>query len=924
MPMRSASMPLAPSYEIILKPLSNPELGDIGIDETLFAVGRTEPPFDGYPSAVVTDLSRRHARIFCENGVVHVADMGSKNGTTVNGTDVRQKTARLQNGDEIRFGRTLAYRVELAQRPPVSPARLVSLTLQPTQEQLDLQPIVVVEFPFLIGKADAAFARYKEANPHQVNYLSRRHAHVFLRRGMPYVEDLGSTNGTFVNGKRLDEHAVALQPDDTLAFGGHHFVYKVSLQTEDLQADPTLTRFATVMSGPAGAADTLAGSAAGAASAPAPVPANGSKGNKADTHGVLPPALQPSRQPGPQPGLRPGPQPGRQNPDRPGAASAMTAAATATAAAADAARDNTLDPEKTTFIAAANSFLDIFCIDQAALEIPAAPPASVSGPEQTAQAGTRGDANRAGRRRPRNRWAIMAAEIAGLLAGPQRQRLMRRLRWGIAALCGAVAIGMMVYTGGSDVRRIKELVGQGDNARAAKLANAYLRDHPDNAEIRAFAAEAILKAEVPPWLDLLAQRQFDRAQERLAALQNAARTNPDLAPLLRELDWIGGLERFFATHAGTDAPIRIYADEDRMAALLKQWDDDRLGHQRALGTIAGHVPRFRETYAEALSHLRKLQSDNAVYLAAIERLKTGIDTELQRERVAAIEPLLKSTTEKYPRLVGLEPLRADLQRYTALDEALRHGRLGPIVGQLNQLGQNGFVTPPFQSRLRGLTAAGRLPPADLQRRYAAVQDAWLAGDVAKAFGALQAMPAGAWAPAVAAESSRKQQLAAQFTALEKSRSGSAREDRLLALYENLDPQEDGFFLKALEADTGFDRNGAVKRAQQQLQQAAGLWQRYRHAGTIDDADRQDTSISDQFRTQSALLAQSLQAARQARQLYRILRLEPADPPEQLADEVAAEAGQQRSALLAARASLPPAVLQAKLALLDAAGKGRTP
>ena len=131
-------------------------------------------------------------------------------------------------------------------------------------------------------------------------------------------------------------------------------------------------------------------------------------------------------------------------------------------------------------------------------------------------------------------------------------------------------------------------------------------------------------------------------------------------------------------------------------------------------------------------------------------------------------------------------------------------------------------------------------------------------------------------------------------------------------------------MKALEADTGFDRNRAVKRAQQQLEQATGFWQRYRQAGTIDDADRQDASISDQFRAQSALLAQSLQAAQQARQLYRILRLEPAEPPAQLADEVAAEAAQQRSALLAARTSLPPSVLQAKLALLDAAAKGRTP
>ena len=34
-------------------------------------------------------------------------------------------------------------------------------------------------------------------------YMSQVHARVFMREGNVYVEDLGSTNGTFVNGERL-------------------------------------------------------------------------------------------------------------------------------------------------------------------------------------------------------------------------------------------------------------------------------------------------------------------------------------------------------------------------------------------------------------------------------------------------------------------------------------------------------------------------------------------------------------------------------------------------------------------------------------------------------------------------------------------------------------------------------------------------
>ena len=50
--------------QLILKPISQPELGEIIVNDTLFAVGRHEEPFAGYDSRLVSRLSRRHARIF--------------------------------------------------------------------------------------------------------------------------------------------------------------------------------------------------------------------------------------------------------------------------------------------------------------------------------------------------------------------------------------------------------------------------------------------------------------------------------------------------------------------------------------------------------------------------------------------------------------------------------------------------------------------------------------------------------------------------------------------------------------------------------------------------------------------------------------------------------------------------------------------
>ncbi len=62
-------------------------------------------------------VSSRHARIVERGGRVWVEDLGSTNGTLLNGRPVR-RAAALRAGDRLQLGRTvLAFRVE----PPVGP-----------------------------------------------------------------------------------------------------------------------------------------------------------------------------------------------------------------------------------------------------------------------------------------------------------------------------------------------------------------------------------------------------------------------------------------------------------------------------------------------------------------------------------------------------------------------------------------------------------------------------------------------------------------------------------------------------------------------------------------------------------------------------------------------------------------------------------
>lgn len=49
--------------------------------------------------------------------------------------------------------------------------------------------------------------------------VSRRHARLELVRGVVYLADLGSSNGTFLNGKALDDESIELRPGDDIDVG---------------------------------------------------------------------------------------------------------------------------------------------------------------------------------------------------------------------------------------------------------------------------------------------------------------------------------------------------------------------------------------------------------------------------------------------------------------------------------------------------------------------------------------------------------------------------------------------------------------------------------------------------------------------------------------------------------------------------------
>jgi pSer/pThr/pTyr-binding forkhead associated (FHA) protein len=203
-------------------------------------------------------LSRSHARLECGPSGCMIVDLGSSNGTRLNGNRVEK--AELAPGDTITIGNTsLRYEsakvgdeqeltridtdsdLDLAIDQEILPmainesnvARLVVFTPDRTWEV----PLENVD-SLTLGRADDNQVVIESSK------VSRHHAHLLRKNNIFVFRDLGSTNGTWLHDRKVDE--VILQESEGLRLGNAQVVYKSGFSSEALTiADEHLAKMPT-------------------------------------------------------------------------------------------------------------------------------------------------------------------------------------------------------------------------------------------------------------------------------------------------------------------------------------------------------------------------------------------------------------------------------------------------------------------------------------------------------------------------------------------------------------------------------------------------------------------------------------------------------------------------------------------------------
>lgn len=178
--------------------LIEPENGQRGIVPRVIRIGRSQDNdvVLGYPF-----ISGHHARLTVIGSRAVLEDLGSRNGTAVNTPTQRITTTNLSPSDTVYFG-TL----------PVPASRLMGEGL--VQGDAPVRELSLDRSALVLGRNPDCDIVLTSPS------VSRRHARLVRRAGIVRVEDLGSANGTFVNGSRIGA-PTALNAGDFLSVGGH-------------------------------------------------------------------------------------------------------------------------------------------------------------------------------------------------------------------------------------------------------------------------------------------------------------------------------------------------------------------------------------------------------------------------------------------------------------------------------------------------------------------------------------------------------------------------------------------------------------------------------------------------------------------------------------------------------------------------------
>ncbi len=207
------------------------------VDETSLTIGRDT---DNQVQLTDEDISRKHLRIEWKDGKYVVTDFSS-NGTYLNNRPI--KTSPLKVGDSLTIGRwtveVVAGRADTRSTTVIAPKQPTSiLNFDAEKKSISVERIkLTVTTPdqkkenFTLRRTETVIGQAESCDV-EINdsFISRRHCRLINKGSRIMLMDLGSTNGTYVEGVRVDN--VSLPLEGSFKIGKSTIDYKLDRHFE--------------------------------------------------------------------------------------------------------------------------------------------------------------------------------------------------------------------------------------------------------------------------------------------------------------------------------------------------------------------------------------------------------------------------------------------------------------------------------------------------------------------------------------------------------------------------------------------------------------------------------------------------------------------------------------------------------------------
>jgi len=178
-------------------------------------------------------VSARHAALTYRHGVFHLQDVGSANGTYVSGKKITK--AVLAHNATVRFGQA-TYKFQLPKG---------KVQAQPAHPESKREPVAwlvgegQIAYPLRLGK-NTIGRQDDNSVVLDDTTISRHHAVLYMERNAVTLQDLGSSNGTYVNGARLGSGRVRVELGAQVRFGSQELLLREERGSQKSVAGPTV------------------------------------------------------------------------------------------------------------------------------------------------------------------------------------------------------------------------------------------------------------------------------------------------------------------------------------------------------------------------------------------------------------------------------------------------------------------------------------------------------------------------------------------------------------------------------------------------------------------------------------------------------------------------------------------------------------